>query len=121
MNAQQAAGNGCLFAFQNFNFCNFIWLFQPQPRLKQNENMARTDSQDYSADEILYTSRTVLFNKTTRFASEITTLFKLPPQLFSLGQRVSRPLLSWGHTLQKATKSFNLDSAVERVLFNAET
>ena len=47
-----------------------------------DENMVWTDSQDYGADEILLTSQITLFHKTTQFTSEITTLFRVPPQLF---------------------------------------
>ena len=47
-----------------------------------NENMVWTDSQDYDADEILYTARTVLFDKTNRLMREITTLFEVYPRLF---------------------------------------
>ncbi len=54
------------------------------PHLKQNENTVWTDSQDYGANEISYTSKTSLFHKTTRFTSEIITLFRVPPQLFHL-------------------------------------
>ena len=35
-------------------------------KLKMNENMVWTDSQDYGADEILYTTRIVLFDKINR-------------------------------------------------------
>ena len=45
-------------------------------------NMVWTDSQDHGEDEILHTSKTMLFHKTTRFISEIPTLFRVPPQLF---------------------------------------
>lgn len=55
-----------------------------QPHLKQNENMVRTDSQDYGADEILYTSKIALFHKTSRFTSGITNLSRGSPQLFQL-------------------------------------
>ena len=44
--------------------------------------MVWTDSQDYGADEILYTARTVLFDKTGKLMREITTLFGVYPQLF---------------------------------------
>ena len=65
-------------------------MFRPQmfpldPRCshcKMNENMVWTDSQDHGEDEILHTSKTMLFHKTTRFISEILTLFRVPPQLF---------------------------------------
>ena len=53
-------------------------------KLRINENMVWTDSQDYGADEILLTSQITLFHKTTQFTSEITTLFRVPPQLFHL-------------------------------------
>ncbi len=45
-----------------------------------NENTVRTDSQDYGADEILCTSKITLVYKTTRFTSEIITLFRVSPQ-----------------------------------------
>ena len=45
--------------------------------------MVWTDSQDYGADEILYTTRIVLFNKINRLMREITILFGVSPQLFS--------------------------------------
>ena len=48
----------------------------------KTENMVWTDSQDHGEDEILHTSKTMLFHKTTRFISEIPTLFRVPPQLF---------------------------------------
>ena len=35
-------------------------------RRRINENMIRTDSQDYGADEILYIARTALFDKINR-------------------------------------------------------
>ena len=44
--------------------------------------MVWTDSQDYGADEILYTARTVLFDKTNRLMREIAILFGGSPQLF---------------------------------------
>ena len=44
--------------------------------------MVWTDSQDYDADEILYTARTVLFDKTNRLMREITILFEVYPRLF---------------------------------------
>jgi len=44
--------------------------------------MVWTDSQDYDADEILYTARTVLFDKTNQLMREITILFGVSPQLF---------------------------------------
>ena len=55
-----------LFHAQNSN------LFEVYPQLfhtstiNRNENMVWTDSQDYGADEILYTARIVLFDKTNR-------------------------------------------------------
>ena len=59
-------------------------------RLRINENTVWIDFQDYSADEILYASKTTLFYKTTRFTSEITTLFRVPPQLFHPNYSSSR-------------------------------
>ena len=47
-----------------------------------NENMVWTDSQDYGADEILYTARTVLFDKTNRLMRKIIILFEVYPQLY---------------------------------------
>ena len=47
-----------------------------------NENMVWTDSQDYVADEILYTIGTVLFNINNQLMREITILFEVYPQLF---------------------------------------
>ena len=47
-----------------------------------NENTVWTDSQDYGADEILYTIGTVLFNINNRLMREITILFEVSPQLF---------------------------------------
>ena len=41
--------------------------------------MVWTDSQDYGADEILYTARTVLFDKTNRLIREIIILFEVSP------------------------------------------
>ena len=46
--------------------------------------MVWTDSQDYGADEILYTIGTVLFNINNRLMREITILFEVYPQLFQL-------------------------------------
>ena len=51
-------------------------------RPRDDENTLWTDSQNYGADEILYTARIALFNKTTQLTSKIITLFKVPPQLF---------------------------------------
>ena len=47
-----------------------------------SENTIWNDSQDYGVDEILHISKKTLFCKITRIASEITTLFRVPPQLF---------------------------------------
>jgi len=58
-------------------FCKCLY-----KRRRINENMVWTDSQDYDADEILYTARTVLFDKTNRLMREITTLFEVYPRLF---------------------------------------
>ena len=41
-----------------------------------------TDSQDYGADEILYTTGIVIFNKISRLILEIIILFEVYPQLF---------------------------------------
>ena len=49
-----------------------------------NENMVWTDSQDYSADEILYTARAMLFDKINRLIREIIILFEVYPQLFRI-------------------------------------
>ena len=51
-------------------------------RLKMSENTIWTGSQDYGVDEILHISKKTLFCKITRITSEITTLFRVPPQLF---------------------------------------
>ena len=67
---------------------------------KMNENMVWTDSQDHGEDEILHTSKTMLFHKTTRFISKILTLFRVPPQLFQLfpwGERGGDALFSGSH------------------------
>ena len=48
-------------------------------RQRINENMVWTDSQDYGADEILYTIGTVLFNINNRLMREITILFEVYP------------------------------------------
>ena len=42
--------------------------------------MVWTDSKDYGADEILYTTRNVLFDKTNRLMHEITILFGVSPR-----------------------------------------
>ena len=55
-----------------------------------NENMGWTDSQDYGADEILYTARTVLFDKINRLMREITILFGVSPQMFLPTRRYGR-------------------------------
>jgi hypothetical protein len=54
-----------------------------------NENTVWTDSQDYGADEISYTARIALFNKTTQLTSEITTLFRVTPVISPPVIRVS--------------------------------
>ena len=43
-------------------------------RRRINENTVWTNSQDYGADEILYTARTVLIDKTNLLMREIITL-----------------------------------------------
>ena len=48
-------------------------------RQRINENTVWTDSQDYGADEILYTAGTVLFNKINELMREIITLFEVSP------------------------------------------
>jgi hypothetical protein len=53
-------------------------------RPRDDENTVWTNSQDYRADEILCAIQTAIFHKTTGFTSEITTLFRIPPQLFQL-------------------------------------
>ena len=58
-------------------FCKCLY-----KRRRINENMVWTDSQDYDADEILYTARTVLFDKTNRLMRKIPTLFEVYPRLF---------------------------------------
>ena len=47
-----------------------------------NENTVWTDSQDYGADEILYSTGITLFNKINELMGEIITLFEVYPQLF---------------------------------------
>jgi hypothetical protein len=47
---------------------------------KQTE--CRTDSQDYGADEILYSIKKRLFHKRSQFASEIFALFRVSPQAY---------------------------------------
>ena len=47
-----------------------------------NENMVWTDSQDYGADEILYTARAMLFDKINQLIREIIILFEVYPRLF---------------------------------------
>ena len=44
--------------------------------------MVWTDSQDYGADEILYTTWIVLFDKINQLIREIMILFEVYPQLF---------------------------------------
>jgi len=44
--------------------------------------MVWTDSQDYDADEILYTARSLLFDKTNRLMRKIIILFEVYPRLF---------------------------------------
>ena len=58
-------------------FCKCLY-----KRRRINENMVWTDSQDYGADEILYTIGTVLFNINNRLMREITILFEVYPRLF---------------------------------------
>ena len=50
--------------------------------LRMTENTVWTDSQDYGADEILYTTWIVLFDKINRLIREIIILFEVSPQLF---------------------------------------
>ena len=52
-------------------------------RQRTNENTVWTDSQDYGADEILYTTGIVIFNKISRLILEIIILFEVYPQLFT--------------------------------------
>ena len=59
-------------------------------RQRINENMVCTDSQDYGADEILYTIGTVLFNINNRLMREITILFEVSPQMFLPTRRYGR-------------------------------
>ena len=59
-------------------------------RLRDDENTVWTNSQDYRTDEILRAIQTAIFHKTTRFTSEIITLFRVPPQLFQLFPPVIR-------------------------------
>ena len=54
-----------------------------------NENMVWTDSQDYGADEILYTIGTVLFNINNRLMREITILFEVYTRLFRICMVIS--------------------------------
>ena len=51
-------------------------------RQRINENTVWIDSQDYGADEILYTTGIVLIDKTGKLMREITTLFGVYPRLF---------------------------------------
>ena len=60
-------------------FCKCLY-----KRRRINENMVWTDSQDYDADEILYTARTVLFDKTNRLMREIIILIGVSPQLLQV-------------------------------------
>ena len=46
-----------------------------------SENTVWTNSQDYGADEILYITRIVLFDKINRLIREIIILFEVYPQL----------------------------------------
>ena len=59
-------------------------------RQRINENMVWTDSQDYGADEILYTIGTVLFNINNRLMREITILFEVYPQMY-LTPAINKP------------------------------
>ena len=60
--------------------------------------MVWTDSQDYGADEILYTARAMLFDKINRLMREITILFGVSPQLF----QITPDFLDYPHFLMKA-------------------
>jgi hypothetical protein len=62
----------------NNNFFESLFLMKLRIR---DENTLRTDSQDYSADEILYTTGIVLIDKTGKLMREITTLFGVYPRL----------------------------------------
>ena len=48
-------------------------------RRRINENTVWTDSQDYGADEILYITWIVLFDKINRLIREIIILFEVYP------------------------------------------
>ena len=70
-------------------------------RRRINENMVWTDSQDYGADEILYTIGTVLFNTNNRLMREIAILFEVYPQLFSCSQLFQGMYLSRVHNWEQ--------------------
>ena len=74
------------------------------------ENMIRTDSQDYGADEIICTSKITLLYKTTRFTSEIITLFRVSPQLFPSYSRMSPPLFLTP-TVQRAACALHFEGS----------
>ena len=73
---------------------------------EDDENTLWTDSQDYGADEILYTTGIVLIDKTGKLMHEITTLFGVYPQLFYNCSirftQVWRPIRTASHLSQRA-------------------
>ena len=73
--------------------------------------MIRTDSQDYGADEIICTYKITLLYKTTRFTSEIITLFRVSPQLFPSYSRMSPPFFLTP-TVQRAACALHFEGSV---------
>ena len=79
MRIEYETGGGIRFRKMRIRFGIILSILMRQ---RINENMVRTDSQDYGADEILYTIGIVLFDKINRLMREITILFRVSPQLF---------------------------------------
>jgi hypothetical protein len=72
----------------------FESLFLMKLRIR-DENTLRTNSQDYGADEILYTARTVLIDKTGKLMREITTLFGVYSRLLHSLQKAEDQVTLW--------------------------
>ena len=66
--------------------------------------MVWTVSQDYGADEILYTARTALFNKTNQLMRKIIILFMVYPQVvpqLTCPQFINNEHCLWYNTTSK--------------------
>ena len=84
-----------------------------------NENMVWTDSQDYGAGEILCTSKITLLYKTTRFTSEIITLFRVSPQLFRAFRETYGDTAGDGAIIYAGRNAYKLDEKTWAVPWTA--